>query len=1229
MNNEFAVATVTTQPGYKNGHQLAAVSLSSTNGRSKSRFCNDCGYENLNGTKICLNCGTNFGQNCSACHQPIMAGSKFCGQCGTRITPNTSMPLPSKNGVGLSPVARSLPQKLNAAAVKSNGERREVTVLFLDITNFTATSYYLDNEDVYMFIDEAMSLLVEVLQKYEGTVDKFTGDGLMALFGAPVAHEDDPERAVRAALEMLTALKPLQHRLREIHGFEFDVRIGINTGLVIAGNLGSSAHMEYTVIGDTVNLASRLESAAVPGTILVSTETYQRTNPLFEYEILPDLQVKGYPHPVKAYHPIGQREKPDRVRGVPGLDTSFIGRDDSLAYLIASLKDVQEDGLRRISFVTGDAGVGKSRLVSEFESSTASSDIKIYRTGSLSYTRNRPLWLVTELIRDILQLPVQNSTQLQRQVLQNHLERLELAADDIIPYLGYALGLSEDYPAWQIRLKNLDPTVLQRQTHAALHQLFKAEAGKKPMVLIFEDLHWVDPASRDFLEFLIQSSSDLPILLILVSRQIERATILKSILDSANREPERVTDIQLAALSELEGQMLIDQLIQNTAPEANQLKSRIVKRSAGNPFYVEEIVRMLIDQDGLVPSTIDNRWDITPKATDLLKALPGTIKGLILARLDQLPEGLRKTLQKAAVIGDTFRVEQLEKLNGFTLDVLQTHLRELENRQFLMVKQAGDHPGYGFQHALLQEAVYGTLLKRDRRNLHTKLASAIANDSSKSLGNQAEVLAFHYARSNTPELAIPYLITAANKAMQQCAYEIAIDNYTQAHKFLKKSSDEHNFEYFEVQIGLGRALKFVGNFTEASRVLLDGIQSIWKSDLSSVTSTLLPFLVESLAEIADVRQREGNYDEAINYLDGGLQLLGEEGASQYPARWCSLMDRMAWVRFRQGHLEEAEALTGAAIEVFKAQKLDDDIQLATLHNTRGGVLWQQGHLDRATKNVEESLRHYGKVGYLWGRSVAYANLGVLSYAQGNWEGALAYYKQAYALQQTIGDIPHQAISLENLGLLHVAFGQHDVARQKLEHSLTIRQRLGDAWGLAQIHGNLAQLFLSGKKLELAVTHAEAALAFAQEVGSDQARAQGFWILALTQAGQGELDNSLKMALEALKIAQSGGFKDTEIDCLRTVGLIHYQRENYEAAITHLRQSLELSKNQNALYQQGQAQLELGRVYLKMAETEEIIAEAQKNLQNSVEIFSSLSAAHDLRYAQAELQRVTADLALAE
>ncbi len=1194
----------------------------------ETKFCTTCGYQNPNQVDACLNCSAALGTTCPMCTQVAPATSKFCVQCGAKLTHGQAMAAADRrqeevrqNLRALMPTA--LAQKISAASGEIFGEQREVTVIFVSVSNFAASANTLDEEDIYFLTDEALRLLVEVVYKYEGIVDKFTGSGLVALFGAPVSHENDPERAVRAALEMQTTIQKIKHD----RGLDLQLRLGLNTGMVIAGKVGNDLHMDYTVIGETVNLASHLESAAKPGAILVSGETYQRTEPLFEFETATALTVEALPEPMQAFRVVSLSQKSKWSRKSAALQTHMIGRANDLVRLQNALAGVRQRGQSRIALVTGEAGLGKSRLVAEFARLAAQLEARVYLGSCLTYARSTPLWVVAALLRDILRLPETAPRKIQHETLQAYLDRLGLASDELLPYLGHVLGLEQTDPEVKARLQHLDATMLQRQTHAALRQIFLAEAKRGPTVLILEDLHWVDPASKDFLEYLIHTTAETALLLVLVSRETEREAVVRPILATAANEPERLVDIQLQALSETDGHTLIEQLVQQSTAEAWSVKEHIVKRAEGNPFYIEEIIRMLIDQGGLVREDEDMAWQVTSKANELLKTVPGTVRGLILARFDRLPESLRRTLQKAAILGTSFPVSLLQALNDTRSEVLAVQLRELEARQFLESKSFRSEPGCAFRLSLLQETIYSTLIRRDRRKIHTKVAEAIEGSPLWLPEERVEVLAYHFAESTHPAKAVPYLLTAAENGARRCAYETVIEHYRRAITLLPERPGDSGDEYFRVRIGLGRALKYAGQFATAGQVLTEALENLWHWSGAVEPAALRFILVENLRQLADVRQREGIYDRALAYLETGLQALGEDGAPQEPGLWRSLLDRMAWIWFRQGQLDEAFALASKATAGLDPAQTSDPIRLASLYNTLGGISWHQGNLDEAIGYVERSLDLYESLGYLWGTAIAYGNLGILYYVLGNWSRATEYYERAFAVQQIIGSPEAQAVSFDNLGLLHMAMGQHDAARRELEAGLSIRQRLGETWGTAQSHVNLAHLALVQFRFEEAAKHAEAAMSLSDAINSAEIQVPANWCLAMIQAERGELEAGLQTAEHALELAQTAQFMEGETDCRRVLGILHARAGQPAQAETHLQDSLELCRKQNARYRQGLALLELGRVLQDRIRADQPLnnnrwqAKALAVLGEASGLFRSLGAAYDLRMAQVTLEQI--------
>jgi adenylate cyclase len=1198
------------------------------------RFCLACGCANADSDEYCRKCTTALQSRCPACGQSATAGSRFCSHCGMRLVesaqPAPTPVLPDQVRLALhEPMPASLDARIGATEPVLLGEQREVTVLFLDISGLTTTTRTLDSEDIYLLTDQAMQILVKVVYQYEGTVDSYTGSGLLALFGVPTAHENDPERAVRAALEMQSTFLPLRERLRQTHGLELQVRIGIHTGRVIAGKIGTDLHMEYAVIGDTVNLTNHLLNAAEPNTIAASFATYQRTRPFFRYRTLPPLQVKGNPHPIRAFRPVGLRARPGQIRGLFGLHVPMIGRQDGLARLEQALRQVIQHHQSQIVFVSGEAGVGKSRLVTEFCRSADQYNVSVYQGSCLSYARSTPFWLLASLLRSIMSLSETDPAAVQRETLRAYLGQMDLADDETWPYLANMLGLEETGPTKsQAHLRLLDNEALQKLTHAALRQVLLSEARIAPVILVLEDLHWIDPASREFLEHLILTLDDVSLLLILVSRQVERDTVLLPLIAAARKNPNRLVDIQLQPLSRTEGQVLVEHLLVRTTDEAGPVKHRIATRAEGNPYYAEEIVRMLIEQGGLIHKK--GMWDVAPSAHDLLQEVPGTLNGLLQARLDHLPDELRPTLQKAATLGTSFPIELLQTLDGTAADTVTAHVRDLETRQLLVRAPSAARQTYAFRHALIQEVVYGTLLKRDRQRLHQQAAEAIERGQFWLPDERTEMLAYHYGESVNPSQAVSYLIAAADNAARRCAHETCIQHYHRA-LALMDSENTNSDQFLSIQMGLGRALKFVGEYAEATCTLKEALRYLLRPTVMKESAALVPLWIHGLRELADIQVREGSPGEAIAYLKAGLDLLGGEGAEAYPEVWRLLVDRLAWVRFRQGKLEDALALASSATLDLNPESAQDPLTHASLYNTLGGIFWQQGNLAEATAYVERSLELYRCLGYFWGMANAYSNLGVLYYRRGDWPTALENWERTLELRRTIGDPQHEAAALNNLGFLRTSMGELKLAQRDLESGLAIGRQLGDDWIIAQSLISLAQLSAVESHFVEAAGHAEAALALAETISSTEIEVQGRWILALAQAERGNYGAGLQTARQALQLAREGGFLDLETDCLRTLGVLQTRTGEWLQAEIHFRESIERCLQQNDPYRRGQALYELGRMYQSLSHTGDLSgaewqAKGLQALEEAAEQFERLGAARNLQAARTALSQVRAEMA---
>ncbi|MCI0397167.1 MAG: AAA family ATPase [Chloroflexi bacterium] len=589
-----------------------------------------------------MNCGTALPLACAQCGMALPAGAKFCMNCGHQVSSALAAP------------AVAAPER--TSPIGHSGERRVVTVMFADISGFTAMSEKMDPEQVRSLMNSCFDHLVPIVEKYEGVVDKFIGDEIMALFGAPTAHEDDPMRAMRTALEMMDALTDFNEK----YDTNLGMHAGINTGLVVAGGIGSQGRREYSVMGDTVNLAARLESASERGEILVGPDTYRMAAPLFEFEKLEPIQVKGKSEPIQIYKLLGHKAQPDRVRGLAGLESAMVGRDAELAILM-KLSEAVQAGLGRAALVIGEPGLGKSRLIAEWRKVTsgpgAGRPLRWAEGRCLSYGQGLAYHLLIDLLRSLIGVPAGAGEPETRTALIAFSEELfGEGAMDVYPYLGHLLSLKLEGEAEE-RIRMLDPQALQSQYLAALRRLILALAARQPLVLVFEDIHWADPSSTELLIKLLPLVSETALLFCFITRPDHDAPGWK--LASAAREQlgASLAELNLHTLSDEESRQLISNLLEIEAlPE--RIRALILKKAEGNPFFVEEVIRMLIDRGAIVKE--NSRWAARAEIENV--EIPDNLQGLLLARIDRLPDDVKHTLRVASVIGRQFSVKVLEEV---------------------------------------------------------------------------------------------------------------------------------------------------------------------------------------------------------------------------------------------------------------------------------------------------------------------------------------------------------------------------------------------------------------------------------------------------------------------------------------------------------------------------------------------------------------------------------------
>jgi len=537
-----------------------------------------------------------------------------------------------------------------------SGERKPVTALFADVVGSTSLAERMDPEDWTQMMNQVFELMSQAVFRYEGTIAQLQGDAMLAFFGAPIAHEDDPERAVRAALDMVTAADEFARQLKAAQGTDFRIRAGINSGPVVVGNVGNDLRYEYTALGDAVNVAARAQAAAEPGTVLITAATQRFVAATFEFADLGLIEVKGKAERVHAYRVVGIRADPARRRGLQavGLTSPMVGRATELEALVRQYA-VAAAGRGRLALIIGEPGIGKSRLLAEFRARVAGSNgLSWYEGRCVSYGRTLPYHLVLDLVRSVLGIPAGASEAEESMRLRAGVAAL-LGSDagDSEPYLGHLLGLRDAGQAAE--QMQLDPETMQGRYVAASHRLLRARATQGPIVIVLEDIHWADPASVEVLLQLLPLTTSLPILVVAAGRAETDAPGWRLVANARATFGDTLVELRLEPLDAEQSRALVGNLLEiESLPEV--VRQTILARSEGNPFFVEEVIRMLIEQGAIAQQ--DGRW----LATDSIASveIPANLQLLLLARIDQLPDEAKRSLRVASVIGRQFPVRVLE-----------------------------------------------------------------------------------------------------------------------------------------------------------------------------------------------------------------------------------------------------------------------------------------------------------------------------------------------------------------------------------------------------------------------------------------------------------------------------------------------------------------------------------------------------------------------------------------
>lgn len=964
-------------------------------------------------------------------------------------------------------ISQDLAAKLEIARGQSDkaGERRVITMLFCDVKGSTAAAEQLDPEEWTEIMNGAFEHMIRPVYKYEGTVVRLMGDAILAFFGAPITHEDDPQRAVLAGLDIRAQMKPFSEKIQSRYGIGFNIRVGINTGLVVVGEIGSDLRMEYTALGDAVNLAARMEQTAVPGTIQISDETYKLISPFFEIEALGEIEVKGKSAPVKTWRVLAARELGGQLRGLEGLSSPLVGREPELALLTQRLEMLSQ-GNGGFVAVVGEAGLGKSTLVAAARTGSDAGIHSNWLTGSaLSYAHAISYFAWRQIIRQSIGAQENDSPAQVRAKFSEQCDCCALPGGDR-PFLEAILAV-ESEASLQVVMGQQGDALMQRVTEAT-RGYFCGLAAEKPLALFFDDLHWADDASLNLLLNLVELTRDNPVLFICTLRPDETAASQDAVHQVSKKLGDKFQQIALAPLQENQADTLVTNLLGITDLPAS-IRSLIMEKAEGNPFFVEEVIRSLIETKDIVRS--GSHWVAVGEVASV--ALPNTLAGVLSARIDRLPEPARQVLQTAAVIGRTFDRRVLEKLDESATS-LDEHFEQLQQAGLIQSVEANHEAHFTFRHALIQDAAYNSILIKRRRALHRRIGEVLEQLFPGRIDELAPLLAHHFYSARDPR-ALGYSIQAAETAARLYANAEAATHYSHALEIAKLAGaqkDQIGQLYTQrghvLELG-GRHEQALANYVEMEAfaqeqgdLLLEleslRARAVMYSIFTQLHNPLLAeeMLVRALAlahQLGDkTSEAKLHWNLMLHYLFSKIVLKAIEHGEQALALARTIGDReqLAFVLNDltraytcTGEFQKGYAVVAEARELWRA--LDNQSMLADSFGAEAEARFNAGEYDKALELAAQSMQISEATNNLWGQAYNGMLIGFVHLDRGEADLALPIMEKSVRFGDEAGLLASSIAERAELGWTYGCFGQIEKGLALIEQAIAISAEKMPGW----------------------------------------------------------------------------------------------------------------------------------------------------------------------------------------
>lgn len=1067
---------------------------------------------------------------CPNCEAKIPLNREFCGECGHELrTPTKAPAIDLSRPQSYTP--KFLADKILTSRSSIEGERKLLTVLFADVANFTSISEKLDPEDVHQIMDGCFKILMDEIHQYEGTINQFTGDGVMALFGAPVAHEDHAQRACYAALSIQKAIAEFGPKVQKDYGADFKMRIGLNSGPVIVGSIGDDLRMDYTAVGDTTNLASRIEGMAKAGTSLVSSHSHKLTRDFFEFQALGKVQVKGKEEPQEIFELIKAGAVNTRIGAsvAKGL-TRFVGRKNSIATLMDSYNKARS-GSGHVVGVVGDAGVGKSRLLLEFKKQLLQGEFALFGGQCLHFGSVMAYWPILDILRSYFEIKEGDQESLIKKKMEEKILRLDKELHGVPPPFHDLLSLQIEDEAYQ----KLDPVQKREKAFEAIRDLLVRESQDRPIILVVEDLHWIDKTSEEFLSYLIEWLANTHILLVLLYRPEYTHTW---------GSKSHYTKIGLTQLTSQSSAELIQAILYDCEIEPG-LETLILNRSAGTPLYIEELTQSLLENGTIQREQNQCFLAVEPKDIQI----PDTIQGIIAARMDRLEDNLKRTMQVASVIGREFAYRILQTITGVR-EELKSYLLNLQGLEFIYEKSLFPELEYIFKHALTQEVAYNSLLHKRKKEIHGKIGEAIEQLYTERLEEFYEILAYHFVQTEDWEKAFLYLSKSGNKARQAFANQEAIGFYTKAIDVSNRITPalQEKGELLSIYEGRGLVWLLLFKLDEA----IDDFQ-----------------IMRQIACASGNKRKEG---ESLGHLAlAHLEKLSEE------------------------HFPFVEQYAQAAIQL--SQQTGDQKILAKGLSSLGTVNQASGNLIEADRNLEASLKISRREGFKESSSQSMSFLGLQAYWQGHFERAVSFGRDGLAVSRDIHDGFHELLTIGNLAFAHWGVGDYGEAFRILHDGIRVaRER--DSWlGAGRMMNTLGWLHSEFGDVAQAMEYDQESAKLGQAHGISNVEISALINLGLDHFLLGQHERALSCLDPTLDRVQREAFGAHRwrwtIRLLVGLAGVHYAKGAYEEALRYVEQGLKEAQATSSQKYVAKGWALRGKILAQLGDRETAGAELQR------------------------------------